>query len=158
VQYAQKLSRGLIFVKWLLAAPHYPAPPIRVWSVAACLFGNRVLLDPVYRALPARPVRFVGGTARWGAHVGAYVGLMRDEYPPFSWTPGAYPLTYEVDYPERLSRWLIFVKWLLLVPHYVVLIFLWVAAIVAYIIAWFAILFTEQFPQGLFVFLVGVDR
>jgi len=95
---------------------------------------------------------------RWNANVGAYLALERDEYPPFGGETGIYPLTYEVDYPEGLSRWLIFVKWLLAIPHYVVLWALYVAALVTLIIAWFSILFTEQYPRGLFDFAVGVTR
>src|SRR5260370_37872817 len=83
---------------------------------------------------------------------------MRDESPPFTWAPGAYPVTYEVDYPERLSRWLIFVKWLLLVPHYIVILALRIAALVGYIIAFFANFFTDPFPSRLIDFLPGVNR
>jgi hypothetical protein len=50
------------------------------------------------------------------------------------------------------------VKWILAIPHYIVLIFLWLAALVSVIIAWFAILFTGRYPRGLFDFLVGVGR
>ena len=71
--------------------------------------------------------------------------------------PG-YPLRYDVEYPEELPRWLIFVKWLLAIPHFIVLFFLYIAASVAWVIAWFAILFTKRFPRGLFDFIVGVVR
>ena len=71
--------------------------------------------------------------------------------------PG-YPLRYDVEYPEELSRWLIFVKWLLAIPHFIVLLFLFIGAFVAWVIAWFAILFTKRFPRGLFDFIVGVTR
>jgi hypothetical protein len=101
---------------------------------------------------------FVVNVNRWSANVGAYTGLLRDEYPPFSWEPGQYAVTYEVDYPEELSRWLIFVKWLLAIPHYIVLLFLFIAAAVVGFIAWFAILFTKRYPRGLFDFVVGVNR
>lgn len=57
-----------------------------------------------------------------------------------------------------LNRWLPLVKWLLAIPHYIVLIFLTLAAIVVVIIAWFAILFTGNYPRGLFDFVVGVER
>ena len=49
-------------------------------------------------------------------------------------------------------------KWLLAIPHYIVLFFLGIGAIVAIIIAWFAILFTGKYPRGLFDFVVGVLR
>jgi hypothetical protein len=72
----------------------------------------------------------------------------------------AYPLVFDVDYPERLSRLLIFVKWLLALPHYIVL-FLFLLGLVAYlawIVAWWAILITGRFPRALFDFLVGLGR
>ena len=69
-----------------------------------------------------------------------------------------YPLRFDVEYPEKLSRWLIFVKWLLAIPHIIVLFFLYIAAFVAWFIAWFAILFTGRFPRGMFDFIVGVLR
>ena len=67
-------------------------------------------------------------------------------------------MTLEVDYDENLSRWLIFVKWLLAIPHYIVLLFLLIAAYVAVFIAFFAILFTGRYPRGLFDFVVGTVR
>ena len=64
---------------------------------------------------------FVVNIYRWQENVFAYYALFRDEYPPFSWEAGKYPVTFEVDYPESLSRWMIFVKWLLAIPHIIVL-------------------------------------
>ncbi len=68
------------------------------------------------------------------------------------------PLTYDVEYPEELSRWLIFVKWLLAIPHIIILYALGIAASVVTFIAWFAILFTGRYPQGLYGFAVGYMR
>jgi hypothetical protein len=67
-------------------------------------------------------------------------------------------VTVEVDYPEELSRWLIFVKWLLAIPHYLALALLGIAAAVVLFIAFFAILFTKKYPESLFNFVVGVQR
>ena len=64
-------------------------------------------------------------------------------------------------YPDArndLNRWLPLVKWLLAIPHYIVLIFLDIAAVVVAVVAWFAILFTGRYPQGMFDFVVGVLR
>ena len=66
-----------------------------------------------------------------------------------------------MDYPDveqDLNRWLPLVKWLLAIPHYIVLAFLAVGAVFAWIISWFAILFTGQIPRGLFDYMVGVAR
>ena len=62
------------------------------------------------------------------------------------------------DVPNELNRWLPLVKWLLAIPHYIVLFFLFIGAVVAAIVAWFAILFTGRFPRGLFDYMVGVGR
>jgi hypothetical protein len=67
----------------------------------------------------------------------------------------------EIEYPDverDLNRWLPLVKWLLAIPHYIVLTVLWLAVIVAVMIAWFAILVTERYPRALFDFIVGVGR
>jgi hypothetical protein len=67
----------------------------------------------------------------------------------------------EYPYPDAerdLNRWLPLVKWLLAIPHYIVLFFLWIAAVVLVIVGWFAILFTGRYPRGIFDFLEGVIR
>jgi len=71
---------------------------------------------------------------------------------------GRYPVTLEVDYPERLSRWLIFVKWLFVIPSMIVLMLLGIVYYVILVIAWFAILITGRHPKALFSFGVGVIR
>ena len=62
------------------------------------------------------------------------------------------------DAVHELNRWLPLVKWLLAIPHYVVLFLLYIGALIAIVIAWFAILFTGRYPRGLFDYLVGVGR
>src|SRR3954470_5627978 len=69
-----------------------------------------------------------------------------------------YPLRLEGRLDEPLSRWLWLVKWLLAIPHFIVLTFLWIGAFFAWIGALFAILFTGRYPRGLFDFNVGVLR
>lgn len=73
-------------------------------------------------------------------------------------TPVPYPLTLRGDLDEPLSRWLWLVKWLLLIPHLIVLVFLWIGAVVAWVISLFAILFSGRYPRGLFDYNVGVMR
>lgn len=69
-----------------------------------------------------------------------------------------YPVSLKGEFTEPLSRWLWLVKWFLLIPHFVVLIFLWLAFVVAWVMALFAILFTGKYPRSLFDFNVGVLR
>jgi hypothetical protein len=95
---------------------------------------------------------------RFENRVGVYVGLLDDRYPS---TDERQSVSLEFPYPDAkqgLNRWLPIVKWFLAIPHYVVLVFLGLAAIVCVIIAWFAILFTGRYPRGLFDFVEGVLR
>src|SRR5437763_624108 len=95
---------------------------------------------------------------RFSNRIGVYLALMDDRYPS---TDERQSVALDFPYPDArqgLNRWLPLVKWLLAIPHYVVLLFLWIAAVVAVIVAWFAILFTGRYPRGLFEFVLGVMR
>ncbi len=94
---------------------------------------------------------------RFSARVSAYLALLDDHYPS---TDEEQAVHLDFPYPDarQLNQWLPLVKWLLAIPHYIVLFFLGIGAIVAIIIAWFAILFTGKYPRGLFDFVVGVLR
>jgi hypothetical protein len=87
-----------------------------------------------------------------------YAALLDDRYPS---TDEAQSMRLAMPYPDartELNRWLPLVKWLLAIPHYIVLVFLWIAAFVCIVIGWFAILFTGRYPRELFHFVVGVGR
>ena len=83
---------------------------------------------------------------------------MRDEYPPFSWDPGAYPLLLDIPRPERQSRLRLFIRGFAIVPNYLVFYFVQFAWLFTTFISWFAILFTGKYPHGFFKFSVGVGR
>ena len=86
------------------------------------------------------------------------MALLTDQYPS---TIEEQAVHLEIDYPDvthDLNRWMPLVKWLLAIPHYIVLVFLAIAAVFAVVIAWFAILATGHYPRGLFDFVVGVGR
>ena len=157
VEYPEELSRWLIFVKWLLAFPHFII--LYLLGIASSVVGFIAFFAILFtKRYPQGLFDFVVNVNRWNANVMAYLMLFRDEYPPFSWEPGEYAVTYEVDYPEEMNRWLPLVKWLLAIPHVIVLLLLFIAIYFVYIIAFFAILFTKRFPRGLFDFVVGVHR
>lgn len=101
---------------------------------------------------------FARELVRFAARVGAYAALLTDTYPS---TVDEQVVHLEIDYPnvqQDLNRWLPLVKWFLAIPHYIVLAVLAIAAVVAVVIAWFAILFTGRYPRALFEFVVGVGR
>jgi hypothetical protein len=95
---------------------------------------------------------------RFVNRVGIYFALMDDRYPS---TDDHQSVRLEFEYPDarqELNRWLPLVKWLLAIPHYIVLFFLYIGAIVVVIVAWFAILFTGRYPRGMFDYVEGVIR
>ena len=101
---------------------------------------------------------FARELTRFGARVSAYMALLTDRYPS---TVEEQSVHLEIEYPDveqDLNRWLPLVKWLLAIPHYIVLLFLWIGAILAIVIAWFAILITGRYPKPLFDYVVGVGR
>jgi hypothetical protein len=90
--------------------------------------------------------------------VWTYLALMNDSYPStddHQWVQLDYA---HPDAATDLNRWLPLVKWLLAIPHYIVLFFLEIAAFFAVIVTWFAILFTGRYPRGIFSFVEGVFR
>ena len=96
--------------------------------------------------------------SRFTNRVGAYIFMMGDQYPS---TDEEQAVHLEFSYPDAerdLNRWLPLVKWILAIPHYIILIVLWVLAVIAVFVAWIAILITGSYPRGLFDFVVGVMR
>ncbi|HSB67604.1 MAG TPA: DUF4389 domain-containing protein, partial [Anaerolineales bacterium] len=101
---------------------------------------------------------FARELTRFGYRVGAYMALLTDQYPS---TIEEQTVHLEIDYPDAkngLDRVMPIFKWLLAIPHYIVLAILASIAVFAVIIAWFAIMISGQYPKGLFDFVVGVGR
>ena len=176
------LSRWLWVVKWLLAIPHYIVLAL-LWiafSVLTVVAFFAILITGRY---PRGIFDFNVGVLRWTWRVGFYTywALGTDRYPPFTLAPVRdYPATLEIGYPERLSHWLPLVKWLLALPH-LILVGLFVGGwgwgwgwdsfsddawgvgfsglvgLLA-VIAGFILLFTGRYPGSLFDFVLGLDR
>jgi hypothetical protein len=100
---------------------------------------------------------FVVMIYRWAMNVHAYIALQTNPYPPFSGN-APYPLRVQVQPPDLHNRLTVLFRFFLLIPHLVVLFFLQIAQGVVSIIAWFAILITGQYPEGMYNFSVGVSR
>src|SRR6266576_367345 len=83
---------------------------------------------------------------------------MEASSPPVATAAAHYPVRFDVEYPERLSRWKIFVKWLLAIPHFIIVYLLQLVAGVLVLVAFFSILFTKKWPRGLFDFMVQIER
>jgi hypothetical protein len=95
---------------------------------------------------------------RFGNRVGIYLALMDDRYPSTDEHQSVHLEYRYPDAPAELNRFLPLVKWFLAIPHYIVLFFLDIGAVVLVIVAWFAILFTGSYPRGMFDFVEGVIR
>lgn len=127
-------------------------------GIAGGLFLATMLMIVFRTKYPRWWFDFAREFARFGTRVGAYLALLTDQYPS---TDEEQTVHLDIDYPdaeEDLNRWLPLVKWLLAFPHYIVLLFLFIAAFFAVVIAWFAVLFTGRYPKGLFDYVVGVGR
>ncbi len=124
----------------------------------AVLFVPALLMIVFRQKYPRWWFDFDLGVVRFSTRVGSYLALMSDTYPS---TDEEQYVHLELDYPDvprDLNRWLPLVKWFLVIPHIIVLVFLSVGAVFAAIGAWFAILFTGRYPRGIFGYIEGVMR
>ena len=127
-------------------------------GIVGGLFGATLLMILFRQRYPRWWFDFALQFNRFSARVGAYGALLSDRYPS---TVEEQSVHLDLDYPDAqrdLNRFLPLVKWLLVIPHFIVLFFLFIGAFFAVIIAWFAILFTGRYPRGLFDYVVGVGR
>lgn len=127
-------------------------------GIISALFLATLLMVVFRQKYPRWWFDFAREFTRFQMRIGSYLALLTDKYPS---TDEEQSVHLDLDYPDveqDLNRWLPLVKWLLLIPHYVVLVFLAIGAVLAVIAAWFAILFTGRYPSGLFDYVVGVAR
>ena len=163
-------ARGWWLIKWLLAIPHIFIliflwiAFIVVWVIAffAIVFTGR---------FPKGLFDFNVGVLRWQWRVEFYTywALATDKYPPFTLKSVDYPADLQVEYPEKLSKGLVWVKWwLLAIPHYIVVSFfqpggnrrnnsLGLVNFLA-IFAGFVLLFTGKYPESIFKLVIGMNR
>jgi hypothetical protein len=157
VEYPEAPQRWMILIRWLLAIPHLII--VGVLELVAQVFWLIGIFVILFTGrLPGGMAELIEGWLRWTNNAMAYV-LFLDRYPPFSMADGEYPgVTTRVSRLEQPHRWLPLVKWLLAIPHYIVLA---VLGFVAYfVVIWLvvAVLVTGQYPRPAFDYLVGVGR
>ncbi|KAA9157459.1 DUF4389 domain-containing protein [Amycolatopsis acidicola] len=177
---AGHLSRWLWLVKWLLAVPHYFVLAL-LWVAFAVLTVAAFFAILVTGRYPRAIFDFNVGVLRWSwrVHYYAYAALGTDAYPPFTLAEvPTYPARLEVDYPDRLSRGLVLVKWLIGLPHYLIAAlfagggiwvseqswpghFQWAAGGligVLVLVAGVVLLVTGSYPKPVYDFVLGMDR
>jgi hypothetical protein len=154
IDYPEKLSRLTTFFRLIMVIPIAIVLGLLSNSIA---FATALMLVFRHR-YPRWWFDFARELARFSARVGAYALLLTDTYPSTVEEQGVH---LEIDYPNAeadLNRWLPLVKWLLAIPHYLVLLVLSIVAFFALVIAWFAILITGRYPRALFDYIVGLMR
>lgn len=158
IDYPARLNRFLPLVKWLLAIPHYLALWVLgiVALVVLVISWFAVLITGNY---PLGMFNFLVGFERWRVRVAAYLFLQTDQYPPFSLDDDpSYPVRFRVDYPQHTARWRPLLNWLLAIPALIGSAVVGLIASVAVIFAFFSILFTKSYPQGLFSAVTIAER
>ena len=127
------------------------------WTTVGILFAPLLLMILFRKKYPRWWFDWNLQLTRFLARVWVYAALLRDDYPS---TDEEQAVHLDFPYPDaqQLSRGLPLIKWFLAIPHYIVLFFLWIGAVVSVVIAWFAILFTGKYPRSLFDYVVGVQR
>ncbi len=153
IEYPQSLDRVSTLLRPILAIPIM----ILMSLMSPLIFPPVALMLVVRRKYPRWWFDFNLELLRFMSRVNAYLNLMTDQYPS---TDEEQTVTLDLDYPDaaQLNRWLPLVKWLLVLPHVIVL---WVLGIFlgfALLIAWLAILFSGQYPRPLFTFVLNAER
>ena len=154
INYPEKLDKLSSFFRIFYAIPIV----IVLSCIPESLFPAVLLMILFRRKYPKWWFDWNLELLKFSYRVGAYLLLLRDEYPS---TDEEQAVHLEIDYPdvkEDLNRWLPLVKWLLALPHYIILSLLYIVVAVCWIIAWFSILFTGKYPKSIFEFIAGVLR
>jgi len=155
IDYSEKLNRLTSFFRVLMVIPIL---------IILILLNNGILFIPTLlmilfrKKYPKWWFDWNVSITKFSFRIFSYLILLRDEYPS---TDEEHGVHIEISYPDvkkELKRGMPLVKWFLAIPHFFILEFLYFALFVCTIIAWFAILFTGNYPRGMFDFVAGVMR
>jgi hypothetical protein len=157
-----EVARWRPLVNWLLAIPQFVVLYV-LGIIAAILWVVSFFTVLFTKRIPDGVYGFQAMYLRYSWRVYAFAGFMRNDYPPFEFDITALdesgdPATMSVEQPAELNRWLPLVKWLLIIPHAIVLAFVFIGVYVVHIIAFFAVIFTGKWPEGMRNFVVGAMR
>ena len=160
VEYTERPNRLLWIIKWLLALPH---------ALVLMLLSLPMIVTPflswlavlVLGRYPQFLWNYHAGLLRWGWRVNFYAYEVgnTDQYPPFSFGPrDDYPADLHLEYPETSSRLTALVRWLLVIPHWIIMYFLGMIRSILVLLALLALLFTGRYPEALFDIIMGMNR
>jgi hypothetical protein len=162
IEAADRIARWRPLVQWILAIPLYVA--VYVLRIVAQVFAVIGWFVALFTGqLPDGLGNFIAGYYRYYWRVSSYALFLRETYPPFGLAqgygdPGGDPAWFAVRRPEGLSRLAVLFRIILVIPQLIVLFFLGIALYVVIVVAFFAVLFTGRWPEGLRDFVVGVMR
>jgi len=163
IDYPEKSSRGILLLRWLFGAIYVMIPH----GFLLCFYGIAVSFVSIIAwwailftgKYPEGMYNFVLNYYRWYVRVMAYMLKLTDVCPPFNGKEvEGHPVHFNLDYPSNLSRGILILRWLfggiyVMVPHGFLLFFMQIAAGFIGIIAWWAILFSGKYPEGMFGFM-----
>jgi len=163
IDYPEKSSRGILLLRWLFGAIYVMIPH----GFLLCFYGIAVSFVSIIAwwailftgKYPEGMYNFVLNYYRWYVRVMAYMLKLTDVYPPFNGKEvEGHPVHFNLDYPANLSRGILILRWLfggiyVMIPHGFLLFFMQIAAGFIGIIAWWAILFSGKYPEGMFGFM-----
>jgi hypothetical protein len=158
----ERVANWRPLVHWLLGIPHHIVLYFLTIALEVVWFISffTVLFT---KQIPEGLFRFQVMVLRYQQRYYTYLLFMREPYPPFDFTmteidPGIDPAQLSIERPEVLNRWLPLVKWLLAIPHYIVLAVYAIGGFFVMIAAFFVVLFTGRFPLGMRNYIVRVQR
>ncbi len=174
VDYQEQSDRFTVLLRLLLAIPiliilglmvagdgdthHETAEGVRIQGTAIVLFLPTMLMLVFRRKYPRWWYDWNVEFTRFTNRIGAYLLLLRDEYPSTDEEQAVHIRLFYPDVEHDLNRWLPLIKWFLALPHIIVLLILWAVVIICTVFAWFFILVTGRYPRRLHPFVEGVMR
>lgn len=157
-----EVARWRPLVAWLLAIPHFVV--LYVMGIVAEICMLIAFFSVLFtKRVPPGVHGFIVRYYRYAWQVYSYMLFMRESYPEWASQagdvdPGVDPARVTIRRADELQRWAPLYKWILAIPHFIVLMVLIIGAFLAVVIAWFAVLITGRWPEGLRNYLVGVAR